>query len=393
MSGLDCSVNIAAGRKLSKNQESSADNEARLDAITAILPPLLQSMEALIFVGRYLHPPQLQSLIDHIGAPDAAVRTALTQFRTVAWPDRLADFSRRIEDASDAVCEAFEGLRAADNEEGRMSAARRAMRRSTRAAEALYPIAALLPPVSQFFLEDSARTDEALEARLSEATRKEMASGVVDENTGVIHANNERGERGGFSIYVPETYEASQPPPLIVALHGGHGHGRLFLWSWIREARSRGAILLSPTSFGDTWSLMEPDVDIANLDMMLRQIKEHWEIDATRILLTGMSDGGTFAYLAGLRADAPFTHVAPMSSGFHPLLLEDADRDRISGLPLYIVHGALDWMFSPHAARDTHQSLVEKGANVVYREVPDLSHTHARDENGAIMDWFLKTPR
>jgi phospholipase/carboxylesterase len=362
----------------------NVDNEDRLDAITAILPPLLHSMEALIFIGRYLHPPQLQNLIDHVGAPDAGVRTALAQFSTIDWPDRLMNFNRRITGAGDAVCEAFEGLRAAENEDDRMSAARRAMRRSTRAAEALYPIAALLPPVSQFFLEEAARTDEALEARLSEAARR-----VDDENTGVIHANNDRGDRGGFSVYVPETYDASKPLPLIVALHGGHGHGRLFLWSWIREARSRGAILLSPTSFGDTWSLMEPDVDIDNLERMLRQIKEHWEIDATRVLLTGMSDGGTFAYLSGLRVDAPFTHVAPMSSGFHPLLLEDAERDRISGLPIYIVHGTLDWMFSPHAARDTHQSLAEKGANVVYREVPDLSHAHARDENGAIMDWFL----
>jgi phospholipase/carboxylesterase len=369
-----------AGRR----RDLNVDNEDRLDAITAILPPLLHSMEALIFIGRYLHPPQLQNLIDHVGAPDAGVRTALAQFSTIDWPDRLMNFNRRITDAGDAVCEAFEGLRAAENEDDRMSAARRAMRRSTRAAEALYPIAALLPPVSQFFLEEAARTDEALEARLSEAARR-----VDDENTGVIHANNDRGDRGGFSVYVPETYDASQPLPLIVALHGGHGHGRLFLWSWIREARSRGAILLSPTSFGDTWSLMEPDVDIDNLERMLRQIKEHWEIDATRVLLTGMSDGGTFAYLSGLRVDAPFTHVAPMSSGFHPLLLEDAERERISGLPIYIVHGTLDWMFSPHAARDTHQSLADKGANVVYREVPDLSHAHARDENGAIMDWFL----
>jgi len=26
---------------------------------------------------------------------------------------------------------------------------------------------------------------------------------------------------------------------------------------------------------------------------------------------------------------------------------------------------------------------------VVYREIADLSHTYPRDENGAILDWFL----
>lgn len=358
---------------------SDDNNEEILDAITAILPPLLHSMEALIFLGRYLHPPQLQNLIDHIGAPDAALHTALAGFRNVDWPDRLTDFNRRIEDAGDAVCEAFEGLRAAESEHDGMAAARRAMRRSARAAEALFPLAALLPPISQYFLEESARDDKALETRLS---------GAGGENMGAIHAKNDLNARGGFSMYVPETYDAANPHPLIVALHGGHGHGRLFLWSWIREARSRGAILLSPTSFGDTWSLMEPDIDVASLNMMLGQVTNRWNIDPARVLLTGMSDGGTFTYIDGLRTDVPFTHLAPMSSGFHPLLLEGVDQDRIEGLPVYIVHGALDWMFPPDIARETHQALAAKGANVVYREVADLSHAHARDENAAIMDWF-----
>jgi phospholipase/carboxylesterase len=30
------------------------------------------------------------------------------------------------------------------------------------------------------------------------------------------------------------------------------------------------------------------------------------------------------------------------------------------------------------------------GADVVYREIPDLSHTYPRDENARIIDWFLK---
>ncbi|MBT5107200.1 MAG: phospholipase [Rhodospirillaceae bacterium] len=368
----------------------SDDNEERLDVITAILPPLLHSMEALIFLGRYLHPPQLTQLIDHVGTPDTVLRTALADFRKVDWPDRLIDFSRRIGDAGGAVCEAFEGLRTAESEQEGMAAARRAMRRSARAAEALYPLASLLPPISQFFLEESARGDAALEARLNSPSREGDAPSAVDgENSGVIHAKNDRDARGGFSLYVPETYEAANPHPLIIALHGGHGHGRLFLWSWIREARTRGAILLSPTSFGDTWSLMEPDVDVASLNMMLDQIGRRWNIDPTRILLTGMSDGGTFTYIGGLRTGVPFTHLAPMSSGFHPMLLEGADQDRIAGLPVYIVHGALDWMFPPDTARETQQALAAKGAKVVYREVPDLSHAHARDENAGIMDWFL----
>ena len=72
---------------------------------------------------------------------------------------------------------------------------------------------------------------------------------------------NDTSERGGFSVYVPEDYDPARAYPLVMALHGGSGHGRLFLWSWLREARGRGVILVAPTAMGDTWSLMEPDVD------------------------------------------------------------------------------------------------------------------------------------
>ena len=113
----------------------SDDNEERLDVITAILPPLLHSMEALIFLGRYLHPPQLTQLIDHVGTPDTVLRTALADFRKVDWPDRLIDFSRRIGDAGGAVCEAFEGLRTAESEQEGMAAARAAEAAAAEAEE------------------------------------------------------------------------------------------------------------------------------------------------------------------------------------------------------------------------------------------------------------------
>ena len=79
------------------------------------------------------------------------------------------------------------------------------------------------------------------------------------EDVGILNVDNARETRGGFSLYVPEYYDAPQRWPLIVALHGGSGHGADFLWSWLREARTRGCIVISPTSRGGTWSLMESD--------------------------------------------------------------------------------------------------------------------------------------
>jgi phospholipase/carboxylesterase len=46
-------------------------------------------------------------------------------------------------------------------------------------------------------------------------------------------------------------------------------------------------------------------------------------------------------------------------------------------------------MFPPELARNAGRVLAEAGARVVYREIPDLSHTYPRDENAHILDWFL----
>ena len=73
----------------------------------------------------------------------------------------------------------------------------------------------------------------------------------ANENTGIFHDHNEPGSRGGFSLYVPEYYTPDRTWPLVMALHGGSGNGRGFLWSWLRDARSLGAILIAPTATGN----------------------------------------------------------------------------------------------------------------------------------------------
>jgi phospholipase/carboxylesterase len=353
-----------------------------LDAIVAVVPPLLHALETLGLVARHLQPSQLDALADSVGERDTALRQAVEQFRAVAWPDRLAPFRERIEVTSQAVLRAFDGLRDAAASPDGLLLAYRALRQYSRAAEALYPVAAMLPTVSRFYLEPSARDDAALLARLDSAM-------PARPGTGVMHNANERGMRGGFSLYVPEYYDPATAYPLVVALHGGAGHGRQFLWSWLSEARTRGFILIAPTAIGDTWSLMEPEQDSANIERMAAYVRENWNIDPARMLLTGMSDGGTFALVSGLGDSSPFTHIAPFAASFHPLLAEMADPRRLAGLPIYLVHGALDWMFPVAMARAAERALAAAGAQVVYREVEDLSHTYPRDENPTLLDWFL----
>ena len=374
----------------------SPDNDVLLNAISSALPPVLNALDALAEVGRHLHPPDLAALYDAVSAREQPVRHGLARFRETEFPDHLAGFKDCVQRAGEHVVRAFEGLAAAAEDPNGAMRAYRAMREQTKAVEALYPVANMLPPVSRFFVSRTRRDDEALLAKLRDADAARPEVGVMHASReewrqmgGEGLATGSESNRGAFSLYVPEYYDETRAHPLIVAMHGGSGNGRDFLWTWLVEARTRGAILLSPSSVDRTWSLMGRDLDSGNLAAMVERISGRWNIDEQKRLLTGMSDGGTFCYVSGLRSDSPFTHLAPSSASFHPLLLEDMSRERLNGLPIYLMHGALDWMFPVDIARTANAALSAAGAKVVYREIADLSHTWPRDENPRIVDWFL----
>lgn len=356
-------------------------NDKVRDDIVALLPPLLQSVEALSFVARYMHPPSFGTVMEMAGEPDRPLRAARDAL--AGWPEPMQALGERLRSASDAVIAGFDGLRSAPEQENPIVAVYRALRYLPRAQEALYPLAAVIPAISRFFIDPDLRDDESLQARIANAAPR--------EDVGILHSNDEPGSRGSFSIYVPEYYAPDRAWPLVFALHGGSGNGRAFLWSWLRDARSHGAILVTPTAVGQTWALMGDDADTPNLTRILDLVRSRWTIDETRMLLTGMSDGGTFAYVSGLESGSIFTHLAPVAASFHPLMAEMADRDRLRGLPIHITHGELDWMFPVQIARDAEQSLRVAGAEVTYREIDDLSHTYPREVNAAMLKWLGET--
>ncbi len=358
------------------------DTDVLLEATTALIPSLLTALDALAYVGRHLHPPAMGDLVPQVAQFRAPVADGLEQFSAAPWPEHLAAFREHAERAAQEALQAFDGLEKCLTQSNPALGAYRAMSFNTRAVEALYPVSAMLPPVSRFYLSENYRGDDALQEKLAAADRSRG-------DVGILHAGNEATERGGFSLYVPEYYDGSEPMALVVALHGGSGHGRSFLWSWLKDARSRGVILASPSSREGTWSLMGPDVDSGSLRAIVERAQENWRIDESRLLLTGMSDGGTFSYLAGLPSDSPFTHLAPIAASFHPMLLEMVDPERLQGLPVYLTHGALDWMFDIEVARTARDAFTAAGADLTYREIDDLSHTYPREENDRILDWLL----
>ena len=215
-------------------------SEAVVDDIVAVLPPLLQSLEALGFVARHLYPPEFGRVMEAAGTPDEALRARARQ-ACANGPSNLPTSARRWRPRAMRRSPRSTACARCRTAMAISSAVFRALRYAPRAQEALYPLAAKLPPVSEFFLDPPLRDDAALLARLAQP---------ANDNTGIIHVDNEPGSRGGYSLYVPEYYTPDRRWPLVMALHGGSGNGRDFLWSWLRDARSHGAILVAPTATG-----------------------------------------------------------------------------------------------------------------------------------------------
>lgn len=350
-----------------------------LDDLMAFLPPLLQALDRLEFLARHLHPPDLGAVLAAVGAPETALQAQRT--RLDDWPAGLAEVREMLTAAADETLAAYAGLRDASEQPDDLTAVFRALRHLPRAQAALYPLARELAPISRYFLTPAGRQDPDRLQRLAEA--------APHPDTGVLRLETAGNHDAEVWAYAPEDYDPMRAWPLVVALHGGSGDGRGFLWSWLRDARSRGAILLAPTAIGRTWALDGEDVDTPGLDRLVAYAHRRWNIDPSRILLTGMSDGGTFTYVSGLEPTSPFTHLAPVAAAFHPMLAAYAAPARIAGLPIHIVHGGKDWMFPVEMARDAARTLAAVGGDVTYVELENLSHTYPREANAAILDGLM----
>jgi len=305
----------------------------------------------------------------HAG-PLAAARTALA---AAPAPEELLPFAERLAAGMHHVERAFvlfAHFPEAPAHE-RIPRILGALHEVARAQEMFYAIRRVVPPFHDYWrLPDTPSEGEPQQADASAPL-------------GVVHVSH--GDRhGGFALYVPETYRADRDWPVIVALHGGSGNGSDFLWTWVREAKSLGYVLIAPSSVADTWS----EVEDAGLLEILEWTAACYRLARDRILLTGLSDGATFGLLYGLAHPDVYRAIAPLCGVLHPANAPLGNLERARDKPIYLVHGALDFLFPVALARLARDTLTDAGARLEYRELPELSHTYPRSENVRILRWF-----
>ncbi len=333
---------------------------------------LAGAMEALEDFEKRFHPPRIEELKRELSLAATDTSPPLIEIHRAGGGAEAEE----IIVAAGMLREALDILMSASTTEifPLLASLRSAVRNACRAREILYLHRRSLPAVDLHFLEPEARHDPDAFS----------SPGNGDPERGLFHRDPGGGPygRGALSLYVPE-WTGDSPLPLVAALHGGHGHGRDFIWTLMREARSRGFILAAPTSLGNTWNLMKPEEDMAAIEEMLDAVSRRWPVDRKRVLVTGFSDGGSMALAAAHLESVPFTAFAPVSGTVPPGRAKFLRNRRILWL-----HGSRDWMFPPERAASESALLKLAGAELDFRIVPELSHTYPLDRNGEILEWF-----
>lgn len=311
------------------------------------------------------------------GSAVAATRVALDASPA---PPELHAFAERFAAAFTHIVTAFECFSRTTDAPPmhRITEILAALHHAAAAQECFYPLRQALSDFTDYWsLPD---THAAPDPPLQRASDGSPLSGVVHVSAGARH--------GGFSLYVPETYTSERDWPLIVALHGGSGNGRDFLWTWVREAKSLGYIVVAPKAVGNTWS----EVEDAGLLEIIGWLRQRYHLAANSILLTGLSDGATFTLLYGLAHPEIYRALAPLCGVLHPASANPSNLALARNVPIYLVHGAQDFLFPVELARLARDMLQAAGAALVYRELPELSHTYPRSENVRILRWFESLP-
>ncbi len=160
----------------------------------------------------------------------------------------------------------------------------------------------------------------------------------------------------GYTVYVPPDYTPEKAYPLMVVLHGGSSNGNLFLgvvlgnnmnwkefdihlWDNYQPRYSPDWIIAAPDGYGQVlWRWMgEQDV----LDVM-DDIAQHYSVDANRIVLGGLSNGGVGAYSIGSRHASRFAAVQAMAGA--PSWLQYTGESNVTPIEAKVMrpHSALD---------------------------------------------------
>jgi hypothetical protein len=203
-----------------------------------------------------------------------------------------------------------------------------------------------------------------------------------DVPRGVIEGKH-RSETGEYfyTLDVPQTYHPARAYQVRVQLHGGVG--RLDTNTPPRRGsnpRLAGVeqIYVMPYAWRDApwWTGRQ----VENVRTILDLVKRTYNVDENRVVLSGVSDGGTGAYYMAMRETTPFASFLPLNGSIQVLGNETAEADgdlfpnNLLNKPLFIVNGGRDPMYPASMVGPIIEHLKNGGVDLLYRPQPNAAH-------------------
>jgi len=184
-----------------------------------------------------------------------------------------------------------------------------------------------------------------------------------------------------YTLDVPAAYDPAKQYQVRVQLHGGVG--RMEANTPPRSGvnvQLPGAeqIYIMPHAWRDApwWSSRQ----VENLRTILDLVKRTYNVDENRVVISGVSDGGTGAYYVAMRETTPFASVLPLN-GFLLVLENETAADagdlfpnNLRNKPLFIVNGGRDPVYPASVVEPSVDQLKRAGFELVYRPQPNAAH-------------------
>ena len=185
------------------------------------------------------------------------------------------------------------------------------------------------------------------------------------------------GEEIPYALFVPSTYDATTPHPVIVSLHGLR---RQYDWlmgyhGLLEFAERDSAIVVTPLGYvRDGWfgSRAHEHAEKSEQDVMnvLQLVRDEFSVDPNRIYLWGHSMGGAGTY--HLAAKYPEIWAGLGVAAPAPLASMDA-LETFAHIPIIALCGDEDRLVAP--MRRWVARMGELGMQHVYIEIPGGDHS------------------
>ena len=188
--------------------------------------------------------------------------------------------------------------------------------------------------------------------------------------------------------------------PVVLWLHGGvngtrQDRGAEVAHYFANESDSLYFIFAAASGErGATWF---DEVGIRNILQSLHYIKSRYNVDDNRVILAGVSDGGTGCYVSGMNYPDEFAGylVCSASPSLLPMMGIPVLPGNMRLRPWHIVHGGKDHLYPGEEMKALMEKFKAMGIPLTFHYYPDMPHglDYMPMEKPAVMDFFRTTVR